>query len=181
MICCYKRKTEHAIWNVLVLQQAMTTAMVGNVVSYLWECLQRNMTSHFQHYSDVIKASRHWSLWGEFPRDRWIPRIKSYSSRKWFHLMTSSWRTHTKERSVTKVLGRYQLISTRGHGSGHFHPSTRKNTPLTSAIRGFILWVLSLTCVLNTSFSSCMQYRVILGCHIFQESPVPQCHRSRWP
>ena len=37
-----------------------------------------------------IKALRHWSLCGEFPGDRWIPRRKSQLSGKCFHLMTSS-------------------------------------------------------------------------------------------
>ena len=38
-----------------------------------------------------IKASRHWSLWGEFTGDRWIPRTNGQQRGKCFHLMTSSW------------------------------------------------------------------------------------------
>ena len=37
-----------------------------------------------------IKASRHWSLCGEFTGDRWIPRTNGQLRGKYFHLMTSS-------------------------------------------------------------------------------------------
>ena len=40
------------------------------------------------------------------------------------------------------------------------------DTPLTTVIRGFLLFDLSLTCVLRASFSNCMQYLVLLGCDI---------------
>ena len=39
------------------------------------------------------QAPRHWSLWGEFTGDRWIPLTKGQSLGKCFHLMTSSWTT----------------------------------------------------------------------------------------
>ena len=38
-----------------------------------------------------IKASLHWTLWGEFTSDRWIPRTKGQQREKCFHLMMSSW------------------------------------------------------------------------------------------
>ena len=38
-----------------------------------------------------IEAPRHWSLWGEFTGDRWIPRTNGQKRRQCFHLMTSSW------------------------------------------------------------------------------------------
>ena len=41
------------------------------------------------------KAPRHWPLCGEFTVDRWIPRTKGQQRRKCFHLMTSSWHTHS--------------------------------------------------------------------------------------
>ena len=37
-----------------------------------------------------IKAPRHWSLFGEFTGDRWIPRTNGQWRGKCFHLMTSS-------------------------------------------------------------------------------------------
>ena len=39
----------------------------------------------------LIKAPRHWPLWGEFTGDRWIPRTKDQLRGKCSHLMTSSW------------------------------------------------------------------------------------------
>ena len=36
---------------------------------------------------EIIKATRHWPLWGESPGDRWIP---SQSASKYSHLITSS-------------------------------------------------------------------------------------------
>ena len=40
---------------------------------------------------EIIKAPRHWPLWGEFTGDRWIPRTKDQLRGKCFNLMTSSW------------------------------------------------------------------------------------------
>ena len=42
-----------------------------------------------------IKALRHWPLWGEFTGDRWIPHTKGQWRGKCFHLMTSSYHTHS--------------------------------------------------------------------------------------
>ena len=40
---------------------------------------------------EIIKAPRHWPMWGEPTGDRWIPLTKGQKRRKCFHLMTSLW------------------------------------------------------------------------------------------
>ena len=48
-----------------------------------------------------IKAPRHWSLWGEFTGDRWIPRTNGQYRGKCFQLMTSScFQTYEKLASI---------------------------------------------------------------------------------
>ena len=45
----------------------------------------------YAQFKENIKASRHWPLWGESTRHRWIPLTKGQRRGKCFHLMTSSW------------------------------------------------------------------------------------------
>ena len=50
------------------------------------------------------KSPRHWSLWGEFTGDRWIPHTKGQQRGKRFHLMTSSWYNGTYIMSRAKLV-----------------------------------------------------------------------------
>ena len=52
------------------------------------DCLLNRL---FRHRSQLIKAPRHWHLWGESTEDWWIPLTKDQLRGKYFHLMTSSW------------------------------------------------------------------------------------------
>ena len=56
-----------------------------------------------------IKAPRHWSLWGEFTGDRWIPRTKGQLRQN----VSISWRHHASDKFYTFCLFvvRINLIS----------------------------------------------------------------------
>ena len=48
------------------------------------------LSSLFRQIKENFKTSRHWTLWGEFTGDQWIPLTKGQYRGKCFHSMTSS-------------------------------------------------------------------------------------------
>ena len=50
---------------------AMASQVTGAQIVYSTICSGAD-----QNWKENIKALRHWSLWGEFTSDRWIPLTK---------------------------------------------------------------------------------------------------------
>ena len=82
-----------------------------------------------------IKALRHWSLWGGFTGDRWIPRTKDQQHGKCFHLMTSS--CVGEELNQNSSRGR-QKTALHLH-LHHKCPVTRKMFPFDDVIMAIML------------------------------------------
>ena len=88
-VSCVKCRTDRCIWTEMVSEHLITNEC-NSVSNHMhFDCLFNRL---FRHKSKrtLIRALRHWPLWGESTIDRWIPLTKSQLRGTCFHLMTSS-------------------------------------------------------------------------------------------
>ena len=81
----------------------------NDMITLQWRHNERDCVSNHQPYDCLLmhlfrrrskkkmKAPSHWSLWGEFTGDRWIPRTNGQKRGKCFLLTTSSCIFQTRE------------------------------------------------------------------------------------
>ena len=82
---------------------------IASVQRYIMSTMASQITDVSIVYSTIClgagqRKPRHWSFWGKFTGDRWIPHPQGPWRGKCFHLMTSSWGDHKESKSLGTVL-----------------------------------------------------------------------------